>query len=59
MGRKIPVIDGAYRIGISDKTLRQWIREGKITGYRVGDKLLMVDVDEVEALARPIPVKIA
>ena len=58
MGRKIPVIEGAYRIGITDKTLRTWIREGKITGYRVGTKLLMVDVDEVDQLARPIPVKI-
>ena len=52
------MIEGAYRIGITDKTLRTWIREGKITGYRVGTKLLMVDVDEVDQLARPIPVKI-
>jgi len=46
------------RRGITDKTLRTWIREGKITGYRVGTKLLMVDIDEVDQLARPVPVKI-
>jgi excisionase family DNA binding protein len=58
MGQKIPVIAGAKRIGITDKTLRTWIREGKITGYRVGTKLLMVDIDEVDQLAHPVPVKI-
>jgi excisionase family DNA binding protein len=51
VGRKIPVIEGAGRTGISDKTLRAWIRQGKIVGYRVGDQLLMVDADEVDQLA--------
>jgi len=35
-------------------TLRRWIAEGKITGYRQGDKLLMVDLDELDKLTRPV-----
>ena len=35
-------------------TLRRWIAEGKITGYRQGDKLLLVDLAELDTLTRPV-----
>jgi excisionase family DNA binding protein len=37
-------------------TLRRWISEGKITGYRQGPKLLLVDLDEIDRLYRPVTI---
>ncbi len=42
-------------LNVSSRTIRRYIAEGKLTGYRIGDTLIRVDMHEVEALARPIP----
>lgn len=47
--------EGAAYSGLGQTTLRRYIARGIITGYRVGPKLLKVDLDELDALARPIP----
>ena len=36
---------------IDHKTIRRWIASGLIHGYRVGDRLVRVDLNEVEARA--------
>lgn len=46
---------GAEYIGVSEKTLRRLIAGGQITGYRIGKRLLRVDLNELDALASPIP----
>jgi excisionase family DNA binding protein len=40
---------------VSTRTLRRYISKGRLTGYRVGPRLVKVDLNELEALARPIP----
>jgi hypothetical protein len=41
---------------ISVKTLRRWIAGGQITGFRFGPKIIMVDLNEVDAvMLKPIP----
>ena len=35
--------------GINPYTIRRWIRDGLISSYRVGAKLIMVDLDEIDA----------
>jgi excisionase family DNA binding protein len=40
---------------VSARTLRRYISHGRLTGYRVGPRLVKVDLNELEALARPIP----
>jgi predicted site-specific integrase-resolvase len=41
---------------ISVKTLRRYIAAGRITGYRFGPKIIMVDLNEIDAvLLKPIP----
>lgn len=45
----------ADRCGVQPKTLRRWIAEGRLTGYRMGPKLLRVDTAELDRLAAPIP----
>lgn len=46
---------GAEHIGVSDKTMRRMIASGRITGYRVGPRLIRVDLNELDALLRRIP----
>lgn len=34
---------------VDPKTVRRWIASGLIHGYRVGDRLIKIDLDEIEA----------
>lgn len=46
----------AEYLGVCDRTVRRMIAAGELTGYQVGKRrILRVDLDEVERLARPIP----
>lgn len=40
---------------ISTRTLRRYIAEGRITGYRVGPRLVKVDLADLDRIVRPIP----
>jgi excisionase family DNA binding protein len=40
---------------ISVRTIRRYIAEGRLTGYRVGPRLVKVDLADLDKLARPIP----
>jgi excisionase family DNA binding protein len=40
---------------LSTRTLRRYIAQGKLTGYRIGPRLVKVDLSELDQLARPIP----
>jgi excisionase family DNA binding protein len=42
-----------------ERTLRRWVTEGRLTGYRFGPRQVRVDLAEVEALLRPIPIPAA
>jgi len=42
-------------LGCSPRTVRRMIAAGEITGYRLGKRLLRVDLIEVETRLRPIP----
>lgn len=36
-------------------TLRRWVAGGRVPAYRVGPRLLKVDLNELEAMLRPVP----
>ncbi len=36
-------------------TIRRWIAAGRLPAYRVGPRLLKIDLNELEATVRPIP----
>jgi len=40
---------------VSERTVRRWISSGLVTGYRVGPRLIRVDLNEVDAMLRRIP----
>lgn len=46
--------DAAEHYGVSTKTLRRYISAGRITGYRFGPRMIRVDLDELDALLRPL-----
>lgn len=53
--RRVPLAEGSAYSHLSIKTLRRYIAAGLITGYRVGPKLLQVDLDEIDRIIRPVP----
>ncbi|MDQ0030180.1 helix-turn-helix domain-containing protein [Arthrobacter bambusae] len=40
---------------VSVKSIRRYITAGRITGYRVGPRMIRVDINELEDLLAPIP----
>lgn len=53
--RWLTLAEAAAYTGFSTKTLRRRISDGSLTGYRAGPREIRVDVDELDALFRPIP----
>jgi len=51
----ISLTEAADRLGVHVRTLRRYIAQGRITGHRVGPRLVKLDVAEVDNFARPIP----
>lgn len=47
--------DAATYLGVTTRTLRRYIAAGRLNGYRVGPRLLRVDLAELDALLRRIP----
>lgn len=50
--RPIKVKDAAELVGVTPKTIRNWVNAGKIPGYRFGYKRFIVDLDDIEPLAQ-------
>lgn len=54
--RLVQLGKAAEHADYSTKTLRRWIAAGDLTGYRKpGGRHILVDLDELEELLRPIP----
>ena len=45
----------AEHLGVTDRTIRNYVAAGRLTGYRLGKRAVRLDLDEVDALLRPIP----
>ena len=53
--RRYDTPDGAASyVKVSRRTILRWVAEGKITGYRLGDRALRIDLNELDQLARPV-----
>ncbi len=53
--RLVTIQAAADHLDISTKTVRRYIAAGLLTAYRVGPRLLKIDVAEVDGLLHPIP----
>ncbi|MGH3538726.1 MAG: helix-turn-helix domain-containing protein [Pseudonocardiaceae bacterium] len=49
------IADAATYANISTRTVRRYIANGQLVGYRIGPRLVKVDLDEVDSLLRAIP----
>lgn len=45
----------ATYLDVTVKTVRRWIAEGRLPAYRLGDRLLKVDIADLDAFARRVP----
>jgi hypothetical protein len=54
--RIVPLKEAVEITHYSAKSIRRRIADGSITGYRIGPRLIQVDLTEIDALLRkPIP----
>lgn len=51
----INLVDAGEYLGVHQRTVRRYISEGRLKGYRVGPRLVKVDQGDLDALTRPIP----
>ncbi|MBC2587041.1 MULTISPECIES: helix-turn-helix domain-containing protein [Rhodococcus] len=52
--RLASIPQAAEELGVCTKTLRRYISAGHITGYRLGPRMIRVDLNEIEATLRPM-----
>ena len=50
--RLVSLADAAEHYSVSTKTIRRWISDGRIEGYRVGPRLLRVRMDSLDSATR-------
>lgn len=48
------IAEAAERLGVSTKTVRRYIADGRITGYRFGPRFIRLNPAEVDAALRVI-----
>lgn len=47
---------GAAEYGeVTPRTLRNFVRAGKLTAYRLGNRAIRYDLNEIDALLHPVP----
>lgn len=51
----ITIEQAAAYLGVTDRSIRNYISRGQLRAYRVGDRLVRVDARDVDAMLRPIP----
>jgi len=47
--------EAAEYLGVTPRSIRRYIAEGRLPGYRLGKKQIRVRTSDVEALLTPIP----
>jgi excisionase family DNA binding protein len=54
MPKRVSISDAAGLVGVHPRTIRRYIASGRIPAYRVGPRLLKVDLDDVQTLLVPV-----
>lgn len=53
--RWLTLQEAADRLGITERSVRNFIARGDLPGYRLSTRSVRVDANDVDALLRPIP----
>lgn len=51
----VSIGQAAEYLGVGSRTIRRRIADGSLTGYRIGSRVIRVDLNELDAMLRPIP----
>ena len=51
--RYLTIKQAAEYLGLTDRTVRQMIADGRLTGYRSGNRLVRLRIDEIDAAMQP------
>jgi excisionase family DNA binding protein len=51
--RYVKLSEAAEYLGVTDRTIRQMISDGRLTGYRSGTRLVRVDLNELDEAMKP------
>jgi excisionase family DNA binding protein len=51
--RYITIKQAAQYLGLTDRTVRQMIADGRLAGYRSGARLVRLRVDEIDSVMQP------
>lgn len=51
--RYVKISEAAEYLQVTDRTIRQMIADGRLTGYRSGSRLVRVDLNQLDAAMRP------
>jgi excisionase family DNA binding protein len=51
--RYAKLTEAAEYLGVTDRTVREWISQGKISGYRINARVIRVDLNELDAAMQP------
>lgn len=51
--RYVTQAEAADYLGVTARTIRQMIADGRLTGYRSGPRIVRVDLNEVDAAMKP------
>lgn len=51
--RYVKIAEAADYLQVTDRTIRQMIADGRLTGYRSGTRLVRIDLNELDAAMQP------
>lgn len=51
--RYVKIAEAAAYLQVTTRTVRQMIADGRLTGYRSGNRLVRVDLNEIDAAMQP------
>jgi excisionase family DNA binding protein len=51
--RYVKIADVAEYLQVTERTVRQMIADGRLTGYRSGGRLIRLDLNDVDAAMQP------
>jgi excisionase family DNA binding protein len=49
----VSIADAAEYLGVTTRTIRQMIADGRLRGYRSGSRLVRLRLDEIDAAIKP------
>lgn len=53
--RLVSINEAAAYADVNTRTVRRWIAQGHLIGFRAGPRLIRVDRHQLDAMLRPIP----